>query len=96
VALAFLAYALLLTAAVSLLGRWLASIWPGVLGGSGWQLAAIIAALLHLLLACLLFNKLKRKPVPRLFEFTRAEFRKDREWLKPTQNPPGSESDSSP
>jgi uncharacterized membrane protein YqjE len=87
------AYGLLLTAAVSLLGQWLASAWPDTFGAVGWQLVAVLFGVLHLLLARLIFMNLKRIPARPLFEYTRAELRKDRAWLKQKQS--RKESDSS-
>jgi uncharacterized membrane protein YqjE len=65
---------------VSLLGRWLESL-SSQFSGLGWQLAALAAGFLHFLVALALFRKLKQKRELNLFEFTRAEFNKDREWL---------------
>ncbi len=93
--LVFFAYALLLVASVSLLGRWLENSWPDPFGGIGWQLAAISLGVLHFLIALRLFTRLKRKPGLPLFEYTRAEFQKDREWLQQNKNQSGSANDSS-
>lgn len=73
-------YGLILISGISLLGRWLEDIFP-VLSGMGWQVCASVAGLVHLGLALLLFRKLKRQGDLNLFEFTRAEFNKDGEWL---------------
>ncbi|MDG2489097.1 MAG: phage holin family protein [Roseibacillus sp.] len=73
-------YGLILIAGISLLGRWLDDLAPG-LSGIGWQVSALAAGLVHLALALLLFRKLKQKRDLNLFEFTRAEFNKDGEWL---------------
>jgi uncharacterized membrane protein YqjE len=81
-ALLFFSYALLLSATVSLLGRWLETTWPDTLSGIGWQLVALSVGVPHLLVALTLFKKLKRKPDQPLFEYTRTEFQKDRKWLK--------------
>jgi uncharacterized membrane protein YqjE len=81
VVLLFFSYTLVLTGAVSLLGGWLEAIWPRACKGIGWQLTALAAGALHFLLALILFSKLKRKPEQALFEYTRAEFQKDRAWL---------------
>ena len=56
--------------------------WPDTLSGIGWQLVALSVGVPHLLVALTLFKKLKRKPDQPLFEYTRTEFQKDREWLK--------------
>lgn len=82
-ALLFFSYALVLTGAVSLLGAWLEAAWPAACKGRGWQMSALAAGALHFLLAFVLFNKLKRTPGQVLFEYTRAEFQKDRKWLNP-------------
>ena len=47
----------------------------------GWQLSAIAAGLLHVILSLGMFRKLKRYKNLSLFEFTRAEFTKDGEWI---------------
>ena len=76
----FLAYALVLVTVVSLLGRWVESL-SSQFSGLGWQLAALAAGFLHFLIALALFRQLKQKQKLNLFEFTRAVFNKDREWL---------------
>lgn len=78
----FFAYALLLAAGVALAGQWIESAWPDACAGRGWAVAAIALALLHVLLAFLLVTRLKRKPAQPLFGYTKAEFRKDRQWLQ--------------
>ena len=90
----FFAYALLLVASVALIGRWLDGALPETWAGSGWAIAAIIFGVLHAVLALLLFQKLKLKLPTPLFEYTRAEFQKDSEWLQ--TNNSGNENDSSP
>ena len=62
------------------LGRWVESL-SSQFSGLGWQLTALAAGFLHFLVALALFRKLKQKQELNLFEFTRAEFNKDREWL---------------
>jgi uncharacterized membrane protein YqjE len=85
VALLFFAYALLLLALISLLGLWVES-WSENFAGFGWQLAAIGAGSIHFLIALILIKKLKRKPAQPLFEYSRAEFHKDRAWLNPPKS----------
>jgi uncharacterized membrane protein YqjE len=80
VAFLFFSYALVLITVVSLLGRWVETL-SSQFSGLGWQLAALGAGCLHFLVALALFRKLKQKQELNLFEFTRAEFNKDREWL---------------
>ena len=74
------AYALVLVTVISLLGRWVESLCSQ-LNGLGWQITALVAGFLHLTLSLLLFRRLKRKQELNLFEFTRAEIKKDGEWL---------------
>ncbi len=76
----FFGYALVLTTVVVLLGGWLESL-TDQLSGWGWQVAALGIGFLHLVFALALFRKLKLAREPTLFEFTRAELNKDREWL---------------
>ncbi|NNC89659.1 MAG: phage holin family protein [Akkermansiaceae bacterium] len=83
---AFFAYVLILAAAVSLLGQWLASAWPDAFATVGWEVAALGFGLLHVLAAAAFFLLLRRKPDPPLFEYTRSEFQKDREWLHERQS----------
>ena len=92
----FSCYSLFLVATVSLLGRWLEGTWPRPFEGIGWQVVALSFAALHLPLAFVLFSRLKRKSTAPLFEYTRAEFQKDRQWLDQNQNRSSSESDNSP
>ncbi len=76
----FFAYALLLVAAVALLGRWIAG-QSEALTPFGWPLAAATLGFFHLIVGLILFKKLKCKPEQVLFEYTRAEIHKDRAWL---------------
>ena len=81
----FLAYGLLLAAAVSLAGYWLGGILPGEWSQFGWQTAALAAAVLHLVIAAACFRALRKQPDQPLFEVTRSEFQKDRQWLNDQQ-----------
>lgn len=73
-------YSLILVACVALLGRWIDSLSSNF-SGMGWQLSAVAAGLLHVILSLGVFRKLKRYKNLSLFEFTRAEFTKDGEWI---------------
>ena len=76
----FFGYALILVTVVFLLGEWVESL-SDQLSGWGWQLTALTIGFLHFLFALALFRKLKQSRELTLFEFTRAELNKDREWL---------------
>ena len=56
--------------------------------GVAWPWLTFAAAGLHLLVALVAYAKLRR-PAPPTFPHTKAEFQRDREWLK-TLNPPKS------
>jgi hypothetical protein len=56
--------------------------------GVAWSWLTLAAAGLHLLVALIAYAKLRR-PAPPTFSHTKAEFQRDREWLK-TLNPPKS------
>ncbi|GEM_PF-660223 len=84
--LAFFGYALLLGALVSAAGRWLQHQWPGLPPGAGWQIGALVCGILHLALVFLILLRLSRKNRQPLFEYTRAEFRKDAQWLHQKQS----------
>lgn len=81
----FFGYALLLVAAVALVGQWLGGILPGSWSHFGWQTAAVLAGLLHLAMAALCYRALRQSPREPLFEVTRSEFQKDRQWLDDQQ-----------
>ena len=87
-------YGLILVAGISLLGRWVEDLSPG-LSGMGWQVCALLAGLLHLGMALLLYRKLKQQGDLNLFEFTRAEFNKDGEWLNKVKKTSNSNEKSS-
>ncbi len=61
----------------------------------GWQVCALLAGLLHLGMALLLYRKLKQQGDLNLFEFTRAEFNKDGEWLNKVKKTSSSNEKSS-
>ncbi|MGE9266942.1 MAG: phage holin family protein [Verrucomicrobiales bacterium] len=72
-------YVLLVATAILLLGRWFASLGEHALAGAGG--AALLIAILHLLAAAGLFIACRKKPSPQLYEFTKSEWEKDRQWL---------------
>ncbi len=81
----FFGYALVLATVISLVGEWMESLSEH-LSGRGWQLTALATGFLHFLFALAVFRKLKRNRDLTLFEFTRAELNKDREWLNKSKN----------
>lgn len=89
---AFLAYALILCATVSLSGRWLEAGFPDHFAKIGWQCAALVIGLLHIIAAFIFLALLRRKPIEPLFEATRREFQKDHQWIQDQQT--GNESKS--
>lgn len=48
----------------------------------GWAAILIVLSGLHALAALLFFGQLKKKPATRLFDLTRNEFQRDKQWLK--------------
>lgn len=82
---AIFAYGLFLCAAVSLVGGWIETRFSPRFDQIGWQCVALAAGLLHVLLALVLLHLLRRKPVEPLFDVTRREFQKDRQWLHDQQ-----------
>lgn len=77
----FFTWALLLAGGIAAIAS--ASGWP-------WHWLALGAAALHLFLAVLLLNAGSSKPGAQAFPLTRAEFRKDREWIENFQKKPKS------
>ncbi len=77
------AHALVLCAVISLLGRWTSHATGELFG---WELPALLIGIIHLFVALALLRKLKKKPEQALFEYTRAEFRKDHAWLDQDKN----------
>lgn len=68
----FLAYALILAAVVSLLGRLFLT----------WEVYALIFAAIHLIVLNKMRHRLLSKSQAPLFEYTRAEIEQDRQWLQ--------------
>lgn len=89
---AFFAYGLMLCAAVSLVGGWLETHFPKQFGTIGWECAALMAGILHMALAFGFLFLLRRKPATPLFEVTRQEFQKDRQWIQDQQTAPENKS----
>lgn len=89
---AFFAYTLILCAAVSLAGRWLESAFPAHFAKIGWQSAALLAGLLHVVASLVFVTLLRKKPAEPLFEVTRRELQKDRQWLHDQQTDNASKS----
>lgn len=82
---AFFGYALLLVAIVFLLGLLLVTILPPSLDPYSWLFATGLLAALNLGLAFLAWRRLRQPPPKPLFEVSRAEFQKDREWINDQQ-----------
>ena len=82
---AFFAYGLILCAAVSLSGPWLESRFPDHFDKIGWQCAALLIGLLHIIVAFIFLALLRRKPAEPLFEASRHEFQKDHQWIQDQQ-----------
>ena len=70
-----------LAAVIYLLGRWLDHLGDSIL--SNWAGASLLMAGAHLALAFICLKKQKQigKKVP-LFEYTRAEWQKDQQWIQ--------------
>ena len=75
---------LLLCAAISFGGKWLAERYEGV----GWEALAAGIAGVHLLLGLIGLAKLKSKPSNKFFQYSLQEIKNDRQWL--TNNKKGS------
>ncbi len=73
-------YFLILLALVSWLGKFLATLTDNPL--VGWELAAILFAILHLLTILAMKKAITSKPKNPLFEYSKAELERDREWLQ--------------
>ncbi|MGJ8694749.1 MAG: phage holin family protein [Verrucomicrobiaceae bacterium] len=77
-------YLLLLGSVVALLGHLLSSNYQGVL--AGWIGAAMITAVFHFIIGLIFWNKFRREQGRQLFQFTRAEWQKDQQWINQSQN----------
>jgi uncharacterized membrane protein YqjE len=88
----FFGYTLVLVALILFLGAILAGFLPASLTPHASAISALLFGGLHLLIAFLALRKLRQPPATPLFEVTRAEFQKDREWIKDQQNRNGSNS----
>ena len=83
---ALFGYSLLLVAVIAIFGAVIAPLLPSPLNDFGWHIIAIAAGSLHFLLAFRMLRKLRRPPGAPLFEVTRSEFQKDRQWIKDQQD----------
>lgn len=82
---AIFGYALILVALVALTGNALSALLSPTLAPFSWPIAALLFGILHFLAAYLLYNKLRRKAPNPLFEITRSELEKDRQWIHDQQ-----------
>jgi len=76
---------ILVMALVSLVGKVLANRYDDhlFLGVEiGWEIVAVIVAVLHLLVGLIALAKLKKKPRESFFSYTMQEIEKDRQWLQ--------------
>ena len=73
-------YLLVLSATVSLLGKVLSMLGNHLL--LSWEIAAFLVVGLHIVIIFAMKKKLTKKPKAPLFEYSRAELERDREWLQ--------------
>ena len=73
-------YSLILTAIVSLLGKLLEKMGEHLL--LGWETAALLVAALHIVIIFTMKKRICRKPSSPLYEYSRAELERDREWIQ--------------
>lgn len=73
-------YFLLLTALVSFIGKLLGLIGKHPL--LGWEVAALIVAGIHIVIIFAMKKKVTGKLPAPLFEYSRAELERDREWIQ--------------
>ena len=78
---ALVVYLLLVAAVVSLLGKMLSAISPDSTL-LGWELAALLVAAGHVFILLKMKTLLTRIPKTPLFEYSRAELERDREWIQ--------------
>jgi len=71
---------LLMAAFVAALGYWFSTEMG--MGGYGWAVAALCLSLIHLMVLFVFLAKFKKKPESELFEMTKAELNKDKQWLQ--------------
>lgn len=77
---AIVSYLLLLTAIVSLLGKALNLLGKHPL--LGWEMAAFLVAGLHIVIIFAMRKKIQSQASAPLFEYSRAELERDREWIQ--------------
>ena len=75
-----LGYLLILVTAIALGGHYLAQNQEGML--ANWMGASLIAAVIHLFLGLIFLSKARQKNKAPLFEYTRAEWEKDQQWIQ--------------
>ncbi|MBK1835129.1 phage holin family protein [Roseibacillus ishigakijimensis] len=73
------AYVLVLAAVISLLGKALFLLTKNEF--LGWEVIALGTAGLHIVIIKAMKAKITRKPKSPLFEYSRAELERDREWI---------------
>ena len=82
---AFFGYAFLQLGLAFLLGLLFSALLPPDLSPYGWLFGTAVLALLNLGIAWGAWTRLRRPPETPLFEVSRAEFEKDREWINQQQ-----------
>ena len=73
-------YFLILTAVVSLLGKLLEKLGNHLF--LGWEVAALLVAGLHIAIILMMKKPICSKPAAPLYEYSRAELERDREWIQ--------------
>lgn len=84
---AFFGYALALVAIIGILGNILGIFLDASpLEDHAVHIVALIVGAIHLFVAYRMLRKLSQPPETPLFEVTRSEFQKDRQWIKDQQD----------
>ena len=78
---ALVGYLLVIAAVVSFFGKMLSKLSPNN-SLLGWELPALIIAGIHLIILLKMKNLLVQIPKAPLFEYSRAELERDREWIQ--------------
>lgn len=75
-----IAYLTMLIAGIAIGGAFLATQADGLL--ANWTGVALATGILHLLIGLIFLKKSRKKNAPAFFEYSRAEWEKDQQWIQ--------------